>query len=105
MRLTILLLSYIFFSSAVCRADDELVSVDAAEGMITIQQRGALKTYRLKPFTYITINGQKAAAGQLRAGMQVTLGLADGQTASYFQCRSPMCPYRVIALLGESAEN
>lgn len=63
-------------------ADDELVSVDSAAGMITLQQGGVLKSYRLKPFTEITLNGQKATAAQLKAGMQVTVSLADAQTAS-----------------------
>lgn len=73
-------------------AEDDLVAVDAAAGMITVQQRGALKTYRLKPFTDITINGQKATAGQLKAGMQVSLGLADPQTASKVTARGNVQP-------------
>lgn len=63
-------------------ADDELVSVDATTGMITLQQGGVLKTYRLKPFTDITLNGQKITAAQLKAGMQVAVSLADAQTAA-----------------------
>jgi hypothetical protein len=64
------------------RADDELISTDAANGMITVQQRGALKTYRIKPFTEVTINGNKASASQLKPGMSVTVRLADAQTAA-----------------------
>ena len=62
------------------RADDDLVSIDATAGMITVQQNGILKTYRVKPFTDITINGQKSSVAQLRAGMQVAISLADPQT-------------------------
>ena len=88
MRNTLFLIAFAWLMVTLSvHADDELISIDAAEGMITIQQRGALKTFRIKPFTDITINGQKAAAGQLRAGMQVTLGLADGQTASKVTAR------------------
>jgi hypothetical protein len=71
-----------FILAAFACADDALVSVDATGGMITVQQGDALKSYRVKPFTEITINGQKASAAQLKAGMQVIIGLADPQTAS-----------------------
>ncbi|EDY16291.1 hypothetical protein CfE428DRAFT_6194 [Chthoniobacter flavus Ellin428] len=74
-------LLFLLLTAFAC-ADDELVSIDPATGMVTIQQGGALKTYRIKSFTDITINGQKATAAQLKAGMQVTIGLADAQTAS-----------------------
>ena len=69
------------------RADDDLVSIDATAGMITVQQNGILKTYRVKPFTDITINGQKSSAAQLRVGMQVAISLADPQTAAKVAAR------------------
>ncbi len=75
-------LLFLLLLAAFAYADDELVSVDPATGMITLQQGGVLKTYRLKPFTDITLNGQKITAAQLKAGMQVTVSLADAQTAS-----------------------
>jgi hypothetical protein len=78
-RIAIFLLSLCF--AGALHADDELISIDSGAGLITVQQRGALKTFRLKPFTEITINGQKANASQLKAGMSVTVRLSDAQTA------------------------
>jgi hypothetical protein len=80
MKVKVLLL-FLLLTAFAC-ADDQVVSVDSAAGMITVQQRGALKSYRLKPFTDITLNGEKATAAQLKAGMQVNISLADPQTAS-----------------------
>jgi hypothetical protein len=68
-------------------AADELISIDATGGLITVQQKGALKSYRLKPFTDVLINGQKGSAAQLKAGMDVTITLADPQTASKVTAR------------------
>jgi hypothetical protein len=81
-----LLLVFLLLIS-LARADDQLISIDPTAGMITIQQQGALKTYRLRPFTDITINGVKATAPQLQPGMQVAIGLADPQTASKIAAR------------------
>ena len=69
------------------RADDELVSIDPQNGLITVQQKNALKGYRLKAFTDVTINGQKATAAQLKPGMDVVITLADPQTASKIAAR------------------
>ena len=79
------------------RAEDELIAVDAAGGMITIQHQGTLKTYRLRAFTDITINGTKATVAQLQKGMQVTLGLSDAQTASKVMARGNFAPPAVPA--------
>jgi hypothetical protein len=81
MKSTLVFLALIL-AAIFCRADDELVSVDAGSGMITIQQKGTLKSYRLKPFTDVVVNGQKGTLAHLKAGMQVTVTLADPQTAS-----------------------
>ena len=74
------------------RAEDELIAVDQAAGMLTIQHQGTLKTYRLRAFTDITINGTKATVAQLQKGMQVTLGLSDAQTASKVTARGNFAP-------------
>ena len=74
------------------RAEDELIAVDAVGGMLTIQHQGTLKTYRLRAFTDITINGTKATVVQLQKGMQVTLGLSDAQTASKVTARGNFAP-------------
>lgn len=74
------------------RAEDELIAVDAAGGMLTIQHQGTMKTYRLRAFTDVTINGTKATVAQLQKGMQVTLGLSDAQTASKVTARGNFTP-------------
>lgn len=61
---------------------DELVSVDTTAGLVTVQQKGALKSYRLRQFTDVMINGQKGTAAQLKAGMDVTVALFDAQSLS-----------------------
>jgi hypothetical protein len=53
------------------RADDKVVSVDAANALITIDESGSLKAYRTKQFTEVTVNGAKAKLEQLRPGMTV----------------------------------
>ena len=88
----ILAIVLLFAIALPLRADDDLVSIDAAEGMITVQQKGALKTYRLKPFTDITINGQKSAVAQLKAGMKVSVTLADPQTAAKVAAKGNVQP-------------
>lgn len=69
-------------TSCVCSLGDELISVDTAAGLVTIQQKGALKSYRLRQFTDVMINGQKGNASQLKAGMDVTVALFDAQSLS-----------------------
>lgn len=73
--------------SPVARADDKLITVDPASGLITVDQRGSLKSFRVKPFTEITINGVKASIGQLRPNMMLTFALADAQTVSKISAR------------------
>jgi len=84
---TLLAFCALVFALATAGRADELVSVDATAGMITIQQKGTLKTYRFKPFTDIIVNGQKGTPAHLRAGMDVTISLADPQTASKITAR------------------
>lgn len=64
------------------RSDDKIVSIDPAASLLTINQNGALKVYRTKQFTEVTVNGVKGSLDQLRPGMTVSLTLADTQTVS-----------------------
>lgn len=69
-------------------ANDKLISIDQTAGMIIVQQKaGALKSYRIRQFTEITINGAKSAVGELRPGMLVSLGLSDAETVSKIAAR------------------
>ncbi len=86
MKNPILILLSLLIPISFCAAD-ELVSVDAAGGLITVQQKGVLKSYRLKPFSDIIVNGQKGSAVQLKAGMDVVVTLSDPQTASKVAAR------------------
>lgn len=94
---------FLYFILSISSPADELVSVDATGGLLTVQQRGALKSYRLKPFTDITINGQKGALTQLKPGMDVAITLSDPQTASKVVARGNLgyaatpTPGRVLA--------
>jgi hypothetical protein len=69
-------------SQAFVHADDKLVSTDPATSTITIEQKGAMRVLRVKPFTEITINGAKGQFNQLRPGMMLSATLLDPQTAS-----------------------
>ncbi len=71
---------------------DEIVSVDGAGSMITIKQNSVLRTFRLKPFTDIVLNGQKASVAQLKAGMQATVELLDPETAAKVVARGNAPP-------------
>ena len=72
---------FIFAVAGSGRAD-QVVSVDAAAGLITVQAKSGLKSYRLKPFTEVTINGRQGSLDVLKAGMECTISLADPSTAS-----------------------
>jgi hypothetical protein len=66
----------------IVHADDNIASVDATNSLITIDENGALKVYRVKDLTEVTLNGTKSSLEQLRPGLTVKLTLADTQTAS-----------------------
>lgn len=68
-------------------ADYQVVSFDKAAGILTLDQNGALKSFRIAAFTDITINGVRASADQLRPGMVVALTLADPQTITRIAAR------------------
>lgn len=91
MKTPFFLLFSLLASISFCAAD-EIVSIDASAGLITVQQRGALKSYRLKNFTDITINGQKSSPFLLKPGMDVTLMLSDPQTASKVTAKGNVAP-------------
>lgn len=61
-------------------ADYKVVSFEKTAGILTVDQSGGLKSFRVASFTDVTINGVRAVAEQLRAGMIVTLTLTDQQT-------------------------
>lgn len=91
MKTPLVLLLSLLVPISFCAAD-EIVSIDASAGLLTVQQRGALKSYRLKNFTDITINGQKCTAFLLKPGMDVTLMLSDPQTASKVTAKGNVAP-------------
>lgn len=63
-------------------AVDRVFSIDTAASLLVVDDDGKLKVYRVKPFTEITVNGAKGVLADLRPGMDVSLKLADSQTAS-----------------------
>ena len=85
--MTKLLAIFLLLIAVLVRADDDIVSVDTKAGLITIEQKGMLKSYRLKPLTEVTINGSKASVDALRSGMQVDVSLSDAQTVSKIAVR------------------
>jgi hypothetical protein len=91
-ELRILLACLALLLPLVSSAQDKLVSVDPASGLITVDQRGALKSFRAKKFTEVIVNDTKATLQQLRPGMLVTLSLSDAQTASKIVARGNAAP-------------
>lgn len=87
MKHFILCLFAISILTLIAVGDDKLVSVDPASGLVTIDQRGALKSFRAKQFTEITVNGAKATIQQLRPGMMLNVVLSDGQTLAKITAR------------------
>jgi len=76
----------------IARCDDKLVSVDTTGGLITVEESGQLKSYRLRPFTEITLDGTSAALGELRPGMSLTVTLSDSETASKIAVHGNLTP-------------
>ncbi|MEI9895381.1 MAG: hypothetical protein WDN28_16205 [Chthoniobacter sp.] len=60
---------------------DTIASVDKAAGLITVETSAGLKSYRLKPFTEVKLNGTATTLDNLSPGMKVEMGLGDAQTA------------------------
>jgi hypothetical protein len=79
-RLPFLLILLVSLAPALFGAEGKLISVDVAG--LTVEENGARHVYRAKAFTEVTINGEKSALNQLRPGMQLTITLADADTAS-----------------------
>jgi hypothetical protein len=70
----------LMLSSVDATADYKVVSFDKVAGVLTVDQNGTLKSFRISNFTDVTINGVKASADQLRAGMMIALTLSNPQT-------------------------
>jgi len=68
--------------SLAAHAADRLASIDLAAKLITVDTSAGLKSYRIKDFTEVTINGQRSTAEQLKPGMKVAVTISDLQTAS-----------------------
>ena len=96
----LVLLALFAMHSAAAPAADKLASIDKVAGLMTVETGGGLKTYRLKPFTEVKINGVLAKADQLRAGMNVTVTLADPQTASRIAAVGNVAPTATPGIAG-----
>jgi len=71
----------IFLLTAAGFSDDRIVSVDQQTKLMTVEQGGLLKLYRLADTTDITVNGVKASVSQLLPGQTVAVKLAGAVTA------------------------
>lgn len=87
MKYLALIFAFLFLAVFPSKAEDKLLSYDQASSIITVDRGGQLKTYRLKPFTELTINGSKSPLTALAPGMMVTVTLSDPQTASRIAAR------------------
>jgi hypothetical protein len=64
-----------------CFADDHIVSVDPSSKVLSVEQDGMLKLYRVLDNTEITVNGAKAALPQLQPGQTVNIKAAGAINA------------------------
>jgi hypothetical protein len=65
-----------------CAGDDRIVAIDLQAKLLTTEQNGILRLYRLADATEITVNGAKATVQQLLPGQTVAVKTADALTAA-----------------------
>jgi hypothetical protein len=79
-RSLLLLMTVILVSSGF--ADEHVVTIDPKTKLITTEQNGVLKLYRIADSTQITVNGAASTLGQLLPGQTVAVKASDSITAT-----------------------
>lgn len=73
-------------------ADDKLLSVDPVASIVTVVREGQLKTFWIKQFSEITMNGVKVPLDKVHAGMSANISFSDAQTISRLAIKSADAP-------------